>query len=134
MGGGVCLAGAHEKDVTSKEEMAAILEQVHPVAPHEAGVGHTLRCGLGARCCLPGLILHSAHGRSAAGGRSSCHNAIQLDDLSVDQVSGLFHACCQRPCQAKHKGLPPGKSGAPSSLFIIPRADFASVGLEISRS
>ncbi|BDA42916.1 Kinesin-like protein KIN-4C [Coccomyxa sp. Obi] len=27
VGGGVCLAGAHEKDVTSKEEMAAVLEQ-----------------------------------------------------------------------------------------------------------
>jgi hypothetical protein len=28
VGGGVCLAGAHEKDVTSKEQMAAILDQV----------------------------------------------------------------------------------------------------------
>ncbi len=28
VGGGVCLAGAHEKDVASKEQMAAVLEQV----------------------------------------------------------------------------------------------------------
>ena len=37
VGGGVCLAGAHEKDVTSRDEMAAVLDLVLSSCPYQYG-------------------------------------------------------------------------------------------------
>ncbi len=38
-GGGVCLAGAHEKEVGSQHEMATLLDQVHS-SPHATSCTH----------------------------------------------------------------------------------------------
>ena len=99
VGGSICLAGAHETEVGSRDEMATLLDQVqHPAKPASILSEHDLMCigsqttRLRARAHVPGRVVTSRCTGDASDGMQKVADNLQTGRHAGCRSEALLEA------------------------------------------